>query len=339
MPSEFALIDRHFKRPPRHSILGVGDDAAIVRPAPGMDIVMTTDMLIAGTHFLPDDMPFNLGWKTLAVNVSDLAAMGAQPRWALLGLALPTEKALDDPWLAAYAEGLFDCAEAFGIDLIGGDTTRGPLTFSITLFGEISTNRALLRSNAQPDDDVWISGNPGLAALGLAQRQGRCQLPPALHDRCLDALDRPQPRLALGQALSQQALAHAAIDVSDGLLADLGHILEQSQLAATLHFDRLPAAALATDIDRQLAANCLLAGGDDYELLFTASRTHHEKILALSKQLQLPLHCIGTVHTMLDSPARQIRVLDADGQEIQCLRHGHDHFADAHLPADDETDR
>jgi thiamine-monophosphate kinase len=329
MPSEFALIDRYFKRPsPRQQdcVLGVGDDAAIVRPAQGMEIVVTADMLVADTHFLPDANPHDLGWKTLAVNVSDLAAMGAQPRWALLSMALPADKAADEAWLAAFAAGFFACAETHGIALIGGDTTRGPLTFNVTLFGEIPAGQSLLRSAARLADEIWVSGTPGLAALGLAHLQERCSLAEPARTACLSALDRPQPRLSLGLALAREQLAHAAIDVSDGLLADLGHILEQSQLAATLHFNQLPAAALNMHVDTQLAMNCLLGGGDDYELVFTAPATQHEKIRALAARLQLPLHCIGT---MVDGPAGQIRLLDASGlaMHIAPTQRGYDHFA------------
>ncbi|SMB23820.1 thiamin-monophosphate kinase [Sterolibacterium denitrificans] len=333
MPSEFALIERHFKRPARHSVLGVGDDAAIVRPAPGMEIVVTTDMLVAGTHFLPDADPADLGWKTLAVNLSDLAAMGALPRWALLSLALPADKAADEAWLAAYAEGFFACADTFAVDLIGGDTTRGPLAFNVTLFGEIPAGQALLRSAARPADEIWISGTLGLATLGLAQRQARCRLMEPLRSACLRALDRPQPRIALGRALAQDGLAHAAIDVSDGLLADLGHILERSQATATLHFDRLPAAVLycGNDVDARLATDCLLGGGDDYELAFTAPAARHEDILALGARLQIPLTCIGTVAA---GPAGRIHLLDADGREMSPARRGYDHFA----PATADTD-
>ncbi|MCX6917538.1 MAG: thiamine-phosphate kinase, partial [Verrucomicrobia bacterium] len=266
MPSEFELIARYFTRPTTHTLLGAGDDGAIVQPSPGMELVVSTDMLVAGTHFLADTDPEALGWKTLAVNISDIAAMGARPRWALLAAALPTA---DEAWIAAYASGFFACASAFGVDLIGGDTTRGPMSFCVTIFGEVSPGRALLRSGAAPGDEIWVSGAPGRAALGLAHLQGRCALDEPTLGECLAALHRPQPRLALGLAL--QGLASAAIDVSDGLLADLGHILERSGVAATVHADRLPdAVARACPNDPGLARHCLLAGGDDYELVFTA---------------------------------------------------------------------
>ncbi len=326
MPSEFALIERYFTRPTGHSVLGVGDDGAIVRPTTGMELVVSTDMLVAGTHFLPDADPAALGWKTLAVNVSDLAAMGAQPRWALLAAALPPDKAADERWIAAFADGFFECAAAFGIDVIGGDTTRGPLNFCVTIFGEAASGRALLRSNARPGDEIWVSGTPGLAALGLAHRQNRCTLPEVQRAACIDALEHPQPRVALGRALAFGGLATAAIDVSDGLLADLGHILDRSGVAATLHFARLPTAALECGVDRQLAEECLLAGGDDYELVFTAPSMRHDEVLALSHLLQLPLACIGRIET---NPPGELKLLDAAGREMTPARRGFDHFASA----------
>ena len=274
MPSEFALIDRYFKRPPRHAVLGVGDDGAIVRPTPGMELVVSTDMLVAGTHFLSNADPADLGWKTLAVNVSDMAAMGATARWALLAA------------------------------------------------GELPAGSALLRSGAQVGDEVWVSGRPGLAALGLAHVQGRCALDEPLRAECLAALNRPQPRVALGLAL--RGIASAAIDVSDGLLADLGHILEASKLAATLHFDRLPDAALHAGVDATLARDCLLAGGDDYELVFTAPAARHGEIEALAASLPLALTCIGSIEA---GDPGSLQLLDAAGQPMNVERRGFDHFS------------
>ena len=319
MPSEFALIDRYFKRPPRHAVLGVGDDGAIVRPTPGMELVVSTDMLVAGTHFLANADPADLGWKTLAVNVSDMAAMGAQPRWALLAAALP---AATESWIAAFAQGFFACADAFGIDVIGGDTTKGPRNFCVTIFGELPAGSALLRSTASAGDEVWVSGRPGLAALGLAHVQGRCALDEPLRAECLAALNRPQPRVALGLAL--RGIASAAIDVSDGLLADLGHILEASKLAATLHFDRLPDAALHAGVDATLARDCLLAGGDDYELVFTAPAARHGEIEALAASLPLALTCIGSIEA---GDPGSLQLLDAAGQPMNVERRGFDHFS------------
>jgi thiamine-monophosphate kinase len=311
MPSEFALIDRYFRRPTRRTVLGVGDDGAIIRPAAGQDLVVSTDMLVAGTHFLPDADPEDLGWKTLAVNVSDMAAMGANPRWALLAAALP---AATETWLEKFARGFFACADAFGIDVVGGDTTKGPRNFCVTIFGEVPAGTALLRSGARPGDEVWLSGRPGRAALGLAHLQGRHTLDEAVLGDCLAALNRPQPRVPLGLAL--RGLASAAIDVSDGLLADLGHILVQSKVGARLRIADLPPPGLARD--------CWLGGGDDYELAFTAPVARHTDVAALSTLLSLALTCIGTIEA---AEPGTLLVLDGNGQPVATDARGYDHFA------------
>ncbi len=311
MPSEFALINRYFKRPTPHSVLGVGDDGAILQPAAGCELVVSTDMLVAGTHFLPNTDPADLGWKVLAVNVSDMAAMGAQPKWALLAAALP---AATESWIEKFASGFFACAEAFGIDVIGGDTTQGPRNFCVTIFGEVPAGAALLRSGARPGDEIWVSGAPGRAAQGLAHLQGQALLSePALTD-CLTALHRPQPRVALGLAL--RGLATAAIDVSDGLLADLGHILEQSGVAATLQLAVSPAPTFEEQ--------CFLSGGDDYELIFTAPADRHAEVLVLGKTLSLSLSCLGQITA---GNAAALTVLTLDGAPVTIARRGYDHFA------------
>lgn len=311
MPSEFALIDRYFKRATSHTALGVGDDGAIVQPSPGTELVISTDMLVAGTHFLPDANPEDLGWKTLAVNVSDMAAMGAEPRWALLAAALP---AATESWVSRFAAGFFACAEQFGIDVIGGDTTRGPRNFCVTIFGEVPAGGALLRSGARVGDEIWVSGRPGRAALGLAHLQGRHVLQGAELAECLAALHRPQPRVALGLALRR--FATAAIDVSDGLLADLGHVLKASAVGATVRIAGLPAEGVARD--------CLLGGGDDYELLFTVPAAHRAQVAELSDRLSLPLACIGNIEA---SNPGSLRVLDSNGGAIALAQTGYDHFA------------
>ncbi|MCK9284523.1 MAG: thiamine-phosphate kinase [Rhodocyclaceae bacterium] len=313
MPSEFELIARHFARPATSAVLGVGDDCALLRPSPGMELAISTDMLVAGTHFFADAEPDALGWKTLAVNLSDLAAMGAKPRWATLALALPEA---DEAWLTGFARGFFRCAETFGVELVGGDTTRGPRTLCVTVCGEAPAGQALRRSGAHAGDDLWISGTPGLAALGLAHLQGRCTL--ATPQICLDAQHRPQPRIALGLAL--RGLASAAIDVSDGLLADLGHILDASTVSATLEWAQLPQAALCQGAGAALARDCLLAGGDDYELLFTAPTSHRQAISALSGNP--PLSRIGRIGT---GPATVV-LLDANAVPMPLTRRGYDHF-------------
>ncbi len=343
MLSEFALIDRYFKRPTRHTVLGVGDDAALIAPTPGRELVISTDLLVEGTHFLPDTDAEALGWKVLAVNVSDLAAMGAEPRWATLAITLPgfseaaaeptagfaqpagyagTEQCPAKPllrpaptvdWIESFARGFFDCADRHDIDLIGGDTTRGPRAFCVTILGEVPPGQALRRDGAKPGDSIWISGRPGRAALGLAHLQGRIALAEPLRTACLAALHRPQPRVALGLAL--RGIASAAIDVSDGLLADLGHVLENSGVAARLQIPRLPGAGLERD--------CLLAGGDDYELVFTAAAPFDGDIAALAGRLELPLTRIGEIQ---NGAPGELVLCDDDGTVVTPSRRGYDHF-------------
>ncbi len=310
MLSEFKLIERYFTRATPHAVLGVGDDGALVAPTPGHELVISTDLLVEGTHFLADTDPEALGWKTLAVNVSDIAAMGGRPRWALLAAVLPEPSS---EWIGAFARGFFACADSHGIELIGGDTTRGPRTFCVTILGEVAAGQALRRDGARAGDSIWVSGTPGRAALGLAHLQGRLALAGPRLAACLAALHRPQPRVALGLAL--HGIASAAIDVSDGVLADLGHILEQSKLAARLHIPGLPAAGLERD--------AWLAGGDDYELLFTAAPAFDADIVTLAATLDLPLTRIGA--TVAGRP-EELVLCDSDGKDITPARRGYDHF-------------
>ncbi len=310
MPSEFELIARYFKRATSHTLLGVGDDGALIAATPGHELVVSTDMLVEGTHFLADTDAEDLGWKTLAVNVSDLAAMGALPRWATLAASLPTA---DSDWIEAFAHGFFACADRFGIDLVGGDTTRGPRTFCVTIFGELPAGTALRRDGAKPGDSIWVSGRPGRAALGLAHIQGRAVLAEPILGDCLAALHRPQARVELGLAL--RGIATSAIDVSDGLLADLGHILEQSGQAARLRIPNLPEAGLARD--------CLLAGGDDYELVFTAPTSCDSRIAALASELGLPLTRIGEI---VAGPPGRLCLWDDAGSDITPALRGYEHF-------------
>ncbi len=325
MAGEFALIDRYFARPTPSAVLGPGDDCALLQPTPGLQLAVTTDMLVAGTHFLPDTDPKNLGWKTLAVNLSDLAAMGARPRWATLAGALP---AADEAWIAAFAAGFFAGADEYGVEVVGGDTTRGPLNLCVTAFGEVEPGRALRRDGARVGDQIWVSGRPGLAALGLAQLQGRIALPEPWPRLCIAALEKPRPRLALGQALI--GIASAAIDVSDGLLADLGHIAERSRCAAAVRLVQLPQlrdlAGSGETYDaalRKLALECQLAGGDDYELCFTAPFAQHQAIVEIAARLDLALWCIGD---MVAGPAGAVTVFDPDERPVEFERKGFDHF-------------
>jgi thiamine-monophosphate kinase len=318
--SEFDLIQRYFTRPAPSAILGVGDDAALLCVADGMELVVSTDMLVSGTHFFPDADPFLLGHKTLAVNLSDLAAMGASPRWATLALSLPKA---DETWLQLFSAGFFELADAYGVELVGGDTTRGPLNLCVTIMGEVPRGKALLREGAQVGDDIWVSGLLGNAALGLAHLQGKITLPEEPRLSCLAALQQPQPRVALGLAL--RGIANSAIDISDGLLADLGHILEYSNAAAEVRYDRLPMSSFCVACDNemlQLAQRCVLSGGDDFELCFTAPVAKRDELEKLATNLRLPLSRIGKIVS-----GRGCKVRAADGNVMTIKERGYDHFA------------
>ncbi|MCZ4306203.1 thiamine-phosphate kinase [Zoogloeaceae bacterium G21618-S1] len=319
MTSEFDLIRRHFTRPTRHTDLAGGDDAALWQTTPGHQMVVSTDMLVEGRHFFADADPADLGWKSLAVNVSDIAAMGATPRWALLALALPDA---DADWLTGFADGFYACAEAFDVDLVGGDTTRGPRNLSVTICGEVPTGTAIRRDGAHAGDDLWISGQPGRAALALWHLRDQLPLDPAHRDTCLAALLRPQPRVALGLAL--RGVASAMLDVSDGLLGDLGHLLDASAVGARISATQLPEAALITACgDAARARQACLSGGDDYELLFAAPAAQRNTIARLSASLALPLHHIGS----LTPPSDGLTLLAADGTRTPLTRRGFDHFS------------
>ena len=318
MASEFDIIRKYFTRAAPTAALGVGDDCALLRPDPGMLLAVSTDMLTAGTHFFPDAEPEKLGHKALAVNLSDLAAMGAAPRWATLAIALPEA---DEKWISAFAEGFFRLAGRWRTELIGGDTTRGPLTISVTVMGEVPAALALRRDAALAGDDIWLSGATGEAALALAHLKGRVKLEGAALEACLTRLHTPEPRVDLGERL--RSLARSAIDVSDGVLADLGHILEASHVGAELAWDSLPRArAIAGCPDKALADDCMLAGGDDYELLFTAPTSKRAQIEAVGKNLQIPLALVGVA-----VPGESVaRLRDARGELVSSPRKGFDHF-------------
>lgn len=291
MPGEFDLIRRYFHAHTSHTVLGVGDDGALLQPRPDMQVVVSTDMLVSGTHFFADADPALLGWKAAAVNVSDMAAMGANPRWITLALALPT---VDEPWLAAFSRGFRDCCEAYCVDWIGGDTTRGPLNLCATVFGEVPAGMAIRRDGATHGDDIWISGWPGMAALGLEHLRGNLQLLSGWEESCLERLHRPMPRVALGIAL--RGVANAMLDVSDGLLGDLAHILDASGVGAMIEETSLPMEILLAACKRtEPVMAALLGGGDDYELLFCAPRDKRGQVEALARHLELPLHRIGRV--------------------------------------------
>jgi len=317
MTPEFNLIEQYFKRPCKNAILGVGDDAALLHIKRGHELAISTDMLVAGTHFFADAAPYTIGWKSLAVNVSDMAAMGALPKWATLALALPE---INQNWLAEFSRGFFDCADAFEIALIGGDTTRGPLNISVTMMGEVPNNQALRRDGAKVDDDIWVSGKLGSAAFGLAHLQKKIVLENPFLQNALNALNFPQPRVALGLAL--QKIAHSCLDISDGLLADLGHILNASHVGAHLLYETMPVEhQLRLQLQDPFTQHAILAGGDDYELCFTAHKDQRQAISDLSQELCLPLTLIGKI---TQNPELTITYHD---QPLHLTSQGFDHFA------------
>jgi thiamine-monophosphate kinase len=321
--NEFELIGRYFRRPVHDPavIVGSGDDAAVVRPAPGCELAMSVDMLVEGRHFLPGTDAEALGHKTLAVNLSDLAAMGATPRWALLAGALP---AVDEPWLAAFSRGFLALAARFDVALVGGDTTRGPLNLCVTILGELPAGTALTRQGAQVGDDVYVSGTLGDAALALAALQSRTALDADGLAGLRGRLERPEPRVALGLAL--RGVASAVIDLSDGLTGDLRHVLDASHAGAELRLDALPVgAALASRLagpERALALQCALAGGDDYELCFTAPVAQRHAIAAIAQTMALPLTRIGTI-----TSGAGLVIRDEGGNTLPSLPDAWDHFA------------
>ena len=330
---EFELIRRYFDRPlpagSRQGVaLGIGDDCALIAPAPGMQLAVSSDMLVSGRHFFADVDPRTLGHKALAVNLSDLAACGARPLGFTLALALPEAS---PEWLEGFAQGLFALADAHGCALVGGDTTKGPLNLCITVFGEVPAGRALLRSGAQAGDEIWVSGTLGDAALALQALLGRTRLPTEVLAQARQRLECPTPRVALGLAL--RGIASACADVSDGLLGDLGHILERSHQGASVQLEAamLSGAACAdymrasdpNDVKVQrLAQQCVLAGGDDYELVFTAPAAQHAAVLQAATASQTPVRRIGRIEA-----APGLRLLDAQGAPQALALQSFDHFA------------
>jgi thiamine-monophosphate kinase len=321
--NEFELIARYFARPVRER-QGIGDDCALI-DAGDRTLAITTDSLTEGVHFFADVDPASLGHKALAVNLSDLAAAGARPRCFLLALSLPRA---DPAWLDAFSRGMFDLAGREGCELIGGDTTRspriadrdGPVTICITAIGEVERSTLRGRGGARAGDDLWVSGELGDAALAVADRLGQVRLDPAAASRCRRRLDWPQPRVKLGLAL--RGLATAAIDVSDGLLGDLGHVLERSGVGARVRVADVPRSAIVRAMQSDVQQRCVLAGGDDYELLFSASPAGREAIAEASGDCCVAITRIGTI-------AAESGLRLEGGQEIDATLRGFDHFAGA----------
>ena len=318
---EFDLIARYFTRPVRHAALGVGDDCALLAPRPGMQLAISSDMLVEGRHFFADVDPEALGHKALAVNLSDLAACGARPLAFTLALALPR---VDEAWLAGFSKGLLALADAHGCELVGGDTTQGPLNICITVFGEVPAGQALLRSGARAGDDLWVSGTLGDAMLGLAAIEGRTSLDAAARAACAARLERPTPRVALGLAL--RGIASAMLDVSDGLTGDVGHLLDQSNVGAVVDLAAVPrSGALDRKLEggeRALALACLLAGGDDYELVFAAPAALRDRVGAAGRGAGVAVARIGRI-----VGRGGLVVNDERGEPLATLPRAFDHFA------------
>jgi thiamine-monophosphate kinase len=327
---EFDLIERYFKRPTHKAALGVGDDCALLRPTQGMQLAVSSDMLVEGRHFLSTVDPTRLGHKALAVNLSDLAAVGAEPLAFTLALSMPR---VDETWLAGFSMGLLRLADAHGCELVGGDTTQGPLNICITVFGEVPPGDALLRQNAQVGDDIYISGTVGDARLALEVFRGTHSISGEAFEQARLRMEQPTPRVELGTAL--RAVANAAIDVSDGLLGDLGHILKRSGVGAQIdttwlqaagYFGdaRLPAGVtpVMADLPWNKRLEFALSGGDDYELCFTAPVNQRELVHAAAWETNTPVTRIGRI-----TQEQGLVVLDPQGQSIAKRFASFDHFA------------
>lgn len=318
---EFDLIARYFTRPARRAVTGVGDDCALWQPQSGMQLAVSSDMLVEGRHFLSTVAPQRLGHKALAVNLSDLAACGARPLAFTLALSLPR---VDEAWLQGFSHGLFLLADAHGCELIGGDTTQGPLNICITVFGEIPPGDALLRGAAQAGDDIYVSGTVGDARLALEVFRGSLSLDAELFEAARLRMEQPEPRVALGLAL--RGIANACIDISDGLVGDLGHIMKASGVGAVLTTGWVADSAAISPALQSLPMSrrldMALAGGDDYELLFTAAPDQAQAVQEAANDCDVPVTCIGRI-----SAGQGLQVMDIHGVPISRRFVSFDHFS------------
>ena len=315
MTAEFGLIARYFTKGSPSARLGVGDDCALLEP--GKTIAASMDMLVEGTHFFPRADSFLLGKKTLSVNLSDLAAMGAKPRWAMLALSMPC---VDEDWLEGFSKGFFEVAKRYSVDLVGGDTTRGALALCVQIMGEVDAESALRRDMARAGEDVWVSGTLGDAALGLAHAKGEIRLEDRDAAFCLGALHDPVPRVELGLALC--GISRCAIDISDGFCADLLHILERSGVSAEIDFAALPVSnAMEKYRMESVGESAILSGGDDYELCFTASPDQRPAIEELGNALGIRLSRVGRI-----GAGKGLAVLDDKGRRMGLGKAGYEHF-------------
>ena len=313
---EFDLIAKFFTRSVTRAALGVGDDCALFGPSPGMQLAVSSDMLVEGLHFPPTVAPQRLGHKALAVNLSDLAACGAKPLGFTLALALPR---VDEVFLAGFAQGLLALADRHECELVGGDTTQGPLNICITVFGEVPTGRALLRSGAQPGDDLYVSGTLGDARLALEMFRGTPGLDGVALDAVRAAMEQPQPRIAL--AIGLRDVATSAIDVSDGLLGDLAHVLRRSGVGATIDVDAVPRGPVLRTLPLAWQRTCTLAGGDDYELVFTAPKRAAAQVVAVGDAAGVSVTRIGSIDA-----APGLRLHDRAGDPVANNFGSFDHF-------------
>lgn len=318
--SEFSLIDHYFTTRSKQGddvVLGIGDDAALLHVPQGQDLVVTTDTMVAGVHFPLSASATDIGYKLLAVNLSDLAAMGATPRWASLAITLPE---VDEVWLSDFCTGFFSLADLHDVVLIGGDTTRGPLTLTVTLQGLVPSGQALCRNTALVGDSIYVSGQLGNAGLALQHELGHLSLNASDASDVSVSLHRPQPRVALGIQL--RGLASSAIDISDGLLADLGHILETSHVAADIQLTHLPLSDAVHNTIKDGDWSLPLAAGDDYELCFTLPVEREHELTELAGKLDVPISKIGSI-----IEGNGLRCMDADGHLYSPHGIGYEHFA------------
>jgi thiamine-monophosphate kinase len=317
--TEFELINRYFRQltlAREDVVLGVGDDAALMKCPDDMMLAVSMDSLVSGVHFFADTAPAALGHKALAVNLSDLAAMGADPAWVTLALTLPE---VSEPWLYEFCQGFAGLAERYQVSLVGGDTTRGPLAVTVQVHGFVPNGFAMRRDGAEVGDDIYVTGTLGDAALALQQlKQGLSQQ--AVNAAIVERLERPQPRVEAGLALRH--LAHSAIDLSDGLLADLGHILTLSGVGASLALDRIPrSSAVDAVIRSEEDWSLVAAGGDDYELCVTLPSVCRAEVAGIAQRLDLAITRIGSIESEMG-----LRCIDQKGHAWSPSRLGFDHF-------------
>ena len=313
MSPEFSLIDKYFNLHKTKAYKGIGDDAALIKKDTNHLWAISTDMLNEKTHFFQNTNPFNLGWKALAVNISDIYAMGGVPKFALLAIALPKVK---ENWMKEFSNGLFSCAKKYKVELIGGDTSKGPLSISICILGEVLKKNILLRSNAKKEDDIWVTGELGLAALGLAKLKSKIELPQSLSKKAIRALEKPMLHSSIIKSMGR--LSHSAIDISDGLIADLTHILEASNVGANIFLKDIP---MSTWIKKNKLFDIGLSGGDDYQLLFTAPKKNRNKINLVSKMPSIKLVRIGSIQK-----GKSLNIIDHKGMQYKLKKWGYDHF-------------